>query len=65
MSVLWSVLAGIGTVLLFLLKGVGILLLVVLLVLLGFFPQPILDTSHAAMSNIQQWFVNSVSTTRP
>ena len=41
------------------------LLLVVLLVLLGFFPQPILDTSHAAMSNIQQWFVNSVSTTRP
>ena len=39
--------------------------LVVLLVLLGFFPQPILDTSHAAMSNIQQWFVNSVSTTRP
>ena len=38
---------------------------VVLLVLLGFFPQPILDTSHAAMSNIQQWFVNSVSTTRP
>ncbi|VTN18842.1 NADH-ubiquinone oxidoreductase subunit M [Klebsiella pneumoniae] len=42
-----------------------ILLLVVLLVLLGFFPQPILDTSHAAMSNIQQWFVNSVFTTRP
>ena len=41
------------------------LALVVLLVLLGFFPQPILDTSHAAMSNIQQWFVNSVSTTRP
>ena len=40
-------------------------LLVVLLVLLGFFPQPILDTSHSAMSNIQQWFVNSVSTTRP
>ncbi|MDU7374328.1 MAG: NADH-quinone oxidoreductase subunit M, partial [Klebsiella michiganensis] len=38
-----------------------ILLLVVLLVLLGFFPQPILDTSHSAMSNIQQWFVNSVS----
>ena len=28
MSVLWSVLAGIGTALLFLLKGVGILLLV-------------------------------------
>ena len=30
MNVLWSVLAVIGTVLLFLLKGVGILLLVVL-----------------------------------
>ena len=30
MSVLWSVLAGIGTVLMFLLKGVGILLLAVL-----------------------------------
>ena len=30
MNVLWSVLAGIGTALLFLLKGVGILLLVVL-----------------------------------
>ena len=35
MSVLWSVLAGIGMVLLFLLKGVGILLLVVLVLLLG------------------------------
>ena len=32
MSFLWSVLAGIGMVLLFLLKGVGILLLVVLVV---------------------------------
>ncbi len=42
-----------------------ILLLVVLLVLLGFYPQPILDTSHSAMGNIQQWFVNSASTTRP
>ena len=40
-------------------------MLVVLLVLLGFFPQPILDTSHSAMGNIQQWFVNSASTTRP
>ncbi|STM19646.1 NADH dehydrogenase I subunit M [Escherichia coli] len=37
-----------------------ILLLVVLLVLLGFYPQPILDTSHSAIGNIQQWFVNSV-----
>jgi NADH-quinone oxidoreductase subunit M len=45
-----------------------ILLLVVLLVLLGVFPQPILDTSSAAMSNIQHWFgssVSSISTTRP
>ena len=39
--------------------------LVVLLVLLGIYPQPILDTSHAAMSNIQQWFTASISTTRP
>ncbi|MFB6325826.1 NADH-quinone oxidoreductase subunit M [Pantoea deleyi] len=39
--------------------------LVVLLVLLGVYPQPILDTSHAAMSNIQQWFTASISTTRP
>ena len=42
-----------------------ILLLVVLLVLLGCYPQPILDTSHSAIGNIQQWFVNSVTTTRP
>ncbi|XNM62410.1 hypothetical protein ACLK1T_22400 [Escherichia coli] len=28
-----------------------ILLLVVLLVLLGFYPQPILDTSHSAIGN--------------
>ncbi|MEE3662780.1 NADH-quinone oxidoreductase subunit M [Brenneria sp. g21c3] len=44
--------------------------LVVLLVLLGVFPQPILDTSSAAMANIQQWFMSStpdsiISTTRP
>ena len=38
---------------------------VVLMVLLGFYPQPILDTSHSAIGNIQQWFVNSVTTTRP
>ncbi|PWC23010.1 NADH-quinone oxidoreductase subunit M [Brenneria roseae subsp. roseae] len=47
-----------------------VMLLVVLLVLLGVFPQPILDTSSAAMSNIQQWFMSSapdsiISTTRP
>lgn len=42
-----------------------ILLLVALLLLLGFFPQPVLDTSHAAVSNIQQWFTSSISTTRP
>lgn len=45
-----------------------ILLLAVLLVLLGFFPQPILDTSATAMSNVQHWFgssVSAISTTRP
>ncbi|AIM22880.1 NADH-quinone oxidoreductase subunit M [Serratia sp. OLHL2] len=45
-----------------------ILLLVVLLVLLGVYPQPILDTSNAAMSNVQHWFgssVSAISTTRP
>ncbi|WP_411752503.1 NADH-quinone oxidoreductase subunit M [Serratia sp. (in: enterobacteria)] len=45
-----------------------ILLLVVLLVLLGVYPQPILDTSSAAMSNVQHWFgpsVSAISTTRP
>lgn len=46
-----------------------ILLLVVLLVLLGFFPQPIMDTSAAAMGNIQHWFAadagSTISTTRP
>jgi NADH-quinone oxidoreductase subunit M len=45
-----------------------ILLLVVLLVLLGLFPQPILDTSSAAMGNVQHWFsssVSAISTTRP
>ena len=42
-----------------------IMVLVVLLVLLGVYPQPILDTSHAAMSNIQQWYTASISTTRP
>jgi len=43
-------------------------LLVVLLVGLGIYPQPILDTSAAAMSNVQHWFgtsVSSISTTRP
>ncbi|PIJ50093.1 NADH-quinone oxidoreductase subunit M [Erwinia sp. OLTSP20] len=42
-----------------------IMVLVVLLLLLGVYPQPIMDTSHAAMSNIQQWFNASISTTRP
>ncbi|QBR52564.1 NADH-quinone oxidoreductase subunit M [Erwinia sp. QL-Z3] len=42
-----------------------IMVLVVLLVLLGVQPQPILDTSHAAMSNIQQWYTASITTTRP
>ncbi|MGV3346008.1 NADH-quinone oxidoreductase subunit M [Enterobacteriaceae bacterium LUAb1] len=40
-----------------------IMVLVVLLTLLGIYPQPVLDTSHAAMSNIQQWFTASISTT--
>ncbi|MGQ7152903.1 hypothetical protein ACUODF_22465, partial [Escherichia coli] len=39
--------------------------LAVLVLLVGFYPQPILDTSHSAIGNIQQWFVNSVTTTRP
>ncbi len=42
-----------------------IMVLVVLLVLLGVYPQPILDTSHTAMSNIQQWYTASILTTRP
>ncbi|GAA0494083.1 NADH-quinone oxidoreductase subunit M [Tatumella punctata] len=42
-----------------------ILVLVVLLVLLGVYPQPILDTSSAAMSNIQHWFTASTLITRP
>ncbi|MFM2484171.1 NADH-quinone oxidoreductase subunit M [Celerinatantimonas yamalensis] len=41
------------------------LVLVALLVLLGFFPQGVLETSHAAIANIQHWFtsVSSISTT--
>lgn len=50
-----------------------IMLLVVLLVLLGFFPQAVLQTSDAAMTNVQHWFalneagsaVSTISTTRP
>ncbi|MBG6245500.1 NADH-quinone oxidoreductase subunit M [Candidatus Symbiopectobacterium sp. 'North America'] len=47
-----------------------VMLLVVLLVLLGLFPQTILNTSDAAIANIQHWFMSSVtdstlSTTRP
>ncbi|MFP1897309.1 NADH-quinone oxidoreductase subunit M [Lonsdalea quercina] len=37
-----------------------ILLLIVLLVALGIYPQPVLDTSSAAMANIQQWYTSSV-----
>lgn len=40
-----------------------LLVLIVLLVLLGVMPQPILDTSHAAMDSLQQWFTD-FSTTR-
>lgn len=32
------------------------MILVVLLLLLGIYPQPILDTSYGAMSSIQEWF---------
>lgn len=39
-----------------------ILVLVILLTVLGVYPQPILDTSYAALSNIQQWFTASIST---
>lgn len=45
-----------------------LLVVLVLLVLLGVYPQPILDTSAVAMSNVQHWFASSVSaisTTRP
>ncbi|PHM63629.1 NADH-quinone oxidoreductase subunit M [Xenorhabdus ishibashii] len=42
-----------------------LLLLVVLLVILGIYPQPILDTSAAAMNNIQNWYSASLLTTRP
>ncbi len=42
-----------------------LLLLVVLLVLLGVYPQPILDTSAAAMSHIQNGYSASLLTTRP
>ncbi|CDG88393.1 NADH-quinone oxidoreductase subunit M [Xenorhabdus bovienii] len=42
-----------------------LLLLVVLLVIVGVYPQPVLDTSAAAMSNIQNWYSASLLTTRP
>lgn len=34
-----------------------VLLLAVLLVLLGVYPQPILDTTNTVMLSVQQWFV--------
>lgn len=40
-----------------------IIILVILLVLLGLCPQPVLDTSDAAISRIHQWYVASISTT--
>lgn len=45
-----------------------IITLLVLLILLGVYPQPILETSSGAMSHVQQIFnsaVSSLSTTRP
>lgn len=45
-----------------LLERLIMLLLVLLLVLLGLFPQPIIDTSVATISNLQHWFaVNACS----
>jgi len=38
-----------------------ILLLAVLLVLLGVYPQPVLDTSAATMAGVQQWFGSAFS----
>lgn len=38
-----------------------ILMLVVLLVLLGVYPQGVLTTSHAAIANIQHWFMSASS----
>lgn len=37
-----------------------VMLLVVLVLALGIYPRPVLDTSGAAMANIQQWFTSSV-----
>jgi len=33
-----------------------VLCLAVLLILLGVYPQPVLDTSAASMQGVQQWF---------
>ncbi|MCD1124541.1 NADH-quinone oxidoreductase subunit M [Jinshanibacter sp. LJY008] len=41
-----------------------VLLLVVLLVLLGVYPQPVLDTSHSAVSTISQWY-NAAASVSP
>lgn len=40
-----------------------LLMVIIMLLLLGFIPQPILNTSHAAMGGIHQWFID-LSTTR-
>lgn len=40
-----------------------ILVLVILLAALGIYPQPILDTSSAAMNNIQHWFQSASTLT--
>ncbi|NHB94035.1 NADH-quinone oxidoreductase subunit M [Photorhabdus cinerea] len=42
-----------------------VMVLLVLLVIMGFYPQPILDTSAAAMDNVQTWYSASILTTRP
>ncbi len=43
---------------------ITILILVVLVVLLGIYPQPILNTSASTMDSIQHWFNASLSMTR-
>ena len=36
--------------------------LAVLLIILGIYPQPVLDTSAATMHGVQQWFDSALST---
>ena len=38
-----------------------ILVLAVLLIVLGIYPQPVLDTAHATMHGVQQWFGSTLA----